>query len=78
MDDLTAALMTREDREQLADWESREIPEDTAKEIQKDLLAYVEWGKATILGVDEASLEEGKRLFAKMKKWKPDMFPKKK
>lgn len=82
MDELTMALMTKEDWEQVADWKTRDIPKDIEKEIQKDLLAYVEWGKAIIESVynpdiEEPNLAEGKKLFTKMKAWKPEMFPKK-
>jgi len=58
-------------------WSNRDLSGEKAKEMQKDMLAYLDWGISFMKG-ETKDLAKGYELYDKMCRWKPEDFPLKK
>jgi len=55
-------------------WSLRDTTGEKGKEMQVDMLAYIDWAIAFVKH-EGRMIDEGHALYAKMVRWKPEDFP---
>ena len=60
-----------------AKWSERDLSGPRGKELQRDVLAYIDWGLSVLDG-RPYDFAEGVRLHENVKRWKPEDFPQRK